>query len=74
MTKTNYAAKIPLTGRLLKEKNCFISSFKVYMTRNFLLAYSKELLNCEEWSLFYCDSSLGCRVNQDFDLCKLDDL
>ena len=24
--------------------------------------------------LFYCDDTLGCRVIQDFDLCKLDDL
>ena len=24
----------------------------------------------EEWLLFYCDSTLGCRVIQDFDLCK----
>ena len=24
--------------------------------------------------LFYCDSHLGCRVMQDFDLCKFDDL
>ena len=28
----------------------------------------------EEWRLFYCDSALGCRVIQDFDLCKLDEL
>ena len=27
--------------------------------------------NDEEWRLFYCDSTLGCRV---IDLCKLDDL
>ena len=26
------------------------------------------------FSLFYCDSTLGCRVIQDFDFCKLDDL
>ena len=24
--------------------------------------------------LFYCDSTLGCGVIRDFDLCKLDDL
>ena len=42
------------------------------MTRNFLLSCSKELSNDEEWRLFYCDSTLGCRVIQDFDLCKLD--
>ena len=30
--------------------------------------------NDEEWHLFYCDSTLGCRVIQDFALCKLDDL
>ena len=42
------------------------------MTQNFLLSCSKELQNDEEWRLFYCDSTLGCRVIQDFDLCKLD--
>ena len=45
----------------------------MYMTRNFLLAYSKEPLNDDEWRLFYCDSTFGCRVIQDFGLCKLDD-
>ena len=30
--------------------------------------------NDKEWRLFYCDSTIGCRVIQDFDLCKLDDL
>ena len=34
----------------------------------------KSFQNDEEWRLFYCDSTLGCRVIQDFDLCKLDDL
>ena len=51
------------------------SNLKVPMTRNFLLSYWKELSkwqNDEEWRLFYCDSTLGCRVIQDFDLCKLD--
>ena len=54
----------------------FISELKC-MTRNFLLAYLKELLIKieEEWSLFYCDSTLGCRrVIEDFDLRKLDDV
>ena len=44
---------------------------KVPMTRNFLLSCLKELED-EEWRLFYSDSTLGCRVIQDFDLCKLD--
>ena len=30
--------------------------------------------NDEGWLLFYCNSTLGCRVIQDFYLCKLDDL
>ena len=34
----------------------------------------KSFQNDEEWRLFYCDSTLDCRVIQDFDLCKLDDL
>ena len=29
--------------------------------------------NDKEWRLFYCASTLGCWVIQDFDLCKLDD-
>ena len=28
----------------------------------------KSFQNDEEWRLFYCDSTLGCRVIQDFDL------
>ena len=31
----------------------------------------KSFQNGEEWHLF-CDSTFGCRVIQDFDLCKLD--
>ena len=41
-------------------------TLKVHMTRNFLLAYSKEVSKC----LFYCDSTFGCQVIQDFGLCK----
>ena len=51
------------------------ASLKVRMTRNFSSAYnSKSFQSDEEWRLFYCDSTLGCQVIQDFDLCKLDDL
>ena len=39
------------------------------MTQNFLLVQIDE-----EWHLFYCESTLGCRVIQDLDLCKLEDL
>ena len=43
------------------------------MTRNFFYyLVRKSFQNDEEWRLFYCDSTLGCRVIQDFDLCKLD--
>ena len=34
----------------------------------------KSFQNDEEWHLFYCNSTLGGWVIQDFDLCKLDDL
>ena len=34
----------------------------------------KSFQSGEEWRLFYCNSSLGCRVIQDNGLCKLDDL
>ena len=43
------------------------------MKRNFLLSNS-SFQNDEKWRLFYCDSTLGWRVIQDFDLYKLDDL
>ena len=42
------------------------------MTRNLL--FKKSFQSDEEWRLFYCDSTLGCRVIQAFDLCKLNDL
>ena len=34
----------------------------------------KSFQNDEERRSFYSDSTLGCRVIQDFDLCKLDDI
>ena len=34
----------------------------------------KSFQNDKEWHLFYRDSTLGCRVIQDFDLCKSYDL
>ena len=49
-------------------------SLKVHVTKKFFLAYLKELSNEEEQNLFYCDSTLGCQVIQDFDLSKLEDL
>ena len=42
--------------------------------KNFHKLIRKSFQNDEEWRLFYCDSTRGCRVIQDFDLCKLDDL
>ena len=44
---------------------------KVPMKRFFYYFIRKSFQNDEEWCLFYCDSTLGCRVVQDFDLCKL---
>ena len=54
--------------------SCFYDStafvvIKVPMKRTFLSSYSKEL---SKWWLFYCDSTLGCRVIRDVVLCKLD--
>ena len=40
----------------------------------FKLFLSESFQSDEEWHLFYCNSILGCRVIQDFDLCKLEDL
>ena len=42
------------------------------MKRNFLLCNS-NFQNDEEWRIFYCDSTPGWRVIQDFDFYKLDD-
>ena len=42
------------------------------MKRNYSLI-RKSFQNDEQWRLFYCDSTFGCRVIQDFGLCKLDD-
>ena len=42
------------------------------MERN-ILSFSKSFQNDEDWHLFYCDSTLGCQVIQDFGVGKLDD-
>ena len=42
------------------------------MKRIFYNRIWKSFQNDEDWCLFCCDSTLGCRVVQDFDLCKLD--
>ena len=47
--------------------------FKVLMKRIFYYLILKSFQNDKESRLFYCDSTLDCRVIQDFDLCKLDD-
>ena len=39
----------------------------------FYYLIGKSIQNDEEWRLFYCDSTLGCWVIQDFNLCKLDE-
>ena len=40
----------------------------------FYYLMQKSFQNDKEWHLFYCDSTLGCGVIEDFDLCKLEDL
>ena len=50
----------------MKEWKCLWHEFFYHLVR-------KSFQNNEEWHLFYCDSTVGCRVIQDFDLCKLDD-
>ena len=49
-------------------------NFKCLWSEFFCYLIQKSFQNDEEWRLFYCDSTLGCRVIQDFDLCKLDEL
>ena len=53
-------------------KNSVSPPFKVYMKWIFYYRIRKSFQNDEEWCLLYCDSTLGCQVVQDFDLCKLD--
>ena len=50
------------------------SSLKCIWHNIFYWLVQKSLQIDEERRLFYCDSSFGCRVIQDFDLCKLDDV
>ena len=53
-----------------------IIMLKVFTSQSFLFPYVKEIsnINDEEWCLFYCDSTLGCPVIQDFVLCELDNV
>ena len=53
--------------------------FKVPMKRNFISSFERSFKMLQNgvllyYIVFYCDSTLGCRVIQDFNLCKLDDL
>ena len=51
-----------------------IRLFKCPWHEIFYYVIRKRFQNDEDWRLFYCDGTLGCRVIQDFDLCKLHDL
>ena len=64
LPKTGRSCKIALQTAHLK---CLWNEIFYYHIRN-------NFQNDKEWRLFYCDSTLGCRVIQDFALCKLDDL
>ena len=57
-----------------RNQRSWYSYFKVPKKGTFLVAYLKELSKWWRMALIYCDSTLGCRVIQDYDLCKLDDL
>ena len=57
----------------LTPQKCFWSCFRLKCIWH-KLGYPQELSNGGECCLFYCASTLGCRVIQDLDLCKLDDL
>ena len=52
----------------------FKLSLKCLWNEIFYYLIWKSFQNDEEWRLFYFDSTLGCWVIQDFDLCKIDDL
>ena len=55
-----------------KKRIIYGQKFFVQNDIHFYYLIGKSFQNDEEWRLFYCDSTLGCRVIQDFDLCKLD--
>ena len=48
-------------------------SLKYLWNKIFCYLIRKSFQNDDEWRLFYCESTLGYRVIEDFDLCKLDD-
>ena len=48
-------------------------SVKVYMTKFFMSLFERVFKMMKNGIFFHCDSTLGCRVIQYFDLCKLDD-
>ena len=60
--------------RLSMAKLGCLQMLKVPLKRIFYGLIFKSFQNDEEWRLFYCDSTLSCRVIQDVDLCKLDEL
>ena len=44
-----------------------VGSLKCLWHEMFCYLVRKSFQNDEEWHLFYCDSTLGCQVIQDFD-------
>ena len=57
-----------------KEQNKLFFYTKCLWSEVFCYPIRKSFKKNEEWRLFHCDCTLGYRVIQDFDLCKLDDL
>ena len=55
------------------ESFCMMNILKCPWHEIFYYLVRKSFQNAEEWRLFYFDSTLGCRVIKDFDLCKLDE-
>ena len=58
------------TSQMGNEKKCYL---KCIWHEIFYELTQKSFQNDEEWRLFYCDSTFGSRVIQDFGLRKLDD-
>ena len=52
-----------------------VKYIKMHMKRKFFSKLVRtSFQDAEKWRLFYSDSTLGCRIIQDFYMCKLDDL
>ena len=66
--------KLKFKSGLWEAVNCGSHILNCIWHKMFYYLIRKNFQNDEEWRLFHCNSILGCRFIQDFNLCKLEDL